>query len=173
MIWSDFGPTTAYRMHAPRWATESVSGAGAATHGGRANRPGTPALYLALDSQTAVREYQQLSPLMPPGTLVSYTVQIAPVLDFRAGYNPSRWPESWSGFNCDWRDLWFNQRTAPPSWLLAEEAMQDSAKGIVFASTLMPGGFNLVVYPNMLGAHDLIQVHDPAGMLPKNQRSWQ
>jgi RES domain-containing protein len=42
-------------------------GAGAAEQGGRVNRPGTHALYLALDPETARREYQQLSQLMPPG----------------------------------------------------------------------------------------------------------
>ena len=87
MILTDLGPVTAYRMHTPRWATAPTSGAGAAAHGGRASRLGTPAaLYLALEPETAVREYQQLSPLMPPGTLVSYTVRLAPVVDFRAGY---------------------------------------------------------------------------------------
>ncbi len=65
-------------MHAPRWATVPTSGAGAAVHGGRANRPGVLALYLALEPETAVREYQQLSPLMPPRTLVSYIVPLAP-----------------------------------------------------------------------------------------------
>ena len=70
-----------------------TSGAGAATHGGRANRPGTRALYLALETETAVREHQQLSPLMPPDTLVSYTVRVAPVIDFRAGYGAARWSE--------------------------------------------------------------------------------
>lgn len=68
-----------------------TSGAGAATHGGRANRPGTHALYLALEADTAIREYQQMSPLMPPGTLVSYTVSSRAVVDFRRGYDPTVW----------------------------------------------------------------------------------
>ena len=89
MILTELGPVTAYRMHTPRWATAPTSGAGAAAHGGRANRPGVSALYLTLEPETAVREYQQLSPLMPPGTLVSYTVRLAPVVDFRAGYDPT------------------------------------------------------------------------------------
>ena len=76
MILTDLGPITAYRMHPPKWASAPTSGAGAAAHGGRANRPGTPAFYLALEADTAVREYQQVSPLMPPGTLVSYTVNV-------------------------------------------------------------------------------------------------
>ena len=71
---------------------------GAAAHGGRANRPGTPALYLALEPETAIREYQQLSPLMPPGTLVNYTVHIASIVDFRAGYDTEHWSELWEEF---------------------------------------------------------------------------
>ncbi len=113
MILSELGSLTAYRMHTPKWATAPTSGAGAAAHGGRANRPGTPAVYLALEPETAVREYQQLSPLMPPGTLVSYTVRLAPVIDFRAGYNGARWSDLWEEFHCDWRELWFNHRVEP------------------------------------------------------------
>lgn len=59
MILTDFGPVTAYRMHAPRWATAPTSGAGAAIHGGRANRPGIAALYLSPDSDSAIREYHR------------------------------------------------------------------------------------------------------------------
>ena len=40
MILTDLSSVTAYRMHTPKWATAPTSGAGAATHGGRANRPG-------------------------------------------------------------------------------------------------------------------------------------
>ena len=70
MILTALTKVTAYRMHVPRWAVAPTSGAGAGKHGGRVNRIGLNALYLALDVNTAVREYQQISPLMPPGTLV-------------------------------------------------------------------------------------------------------
>jgi RES domain-containing protein len=93
MILSELGPVTAYRKHAPKWGTAATSGAGAVVHGGRANRPGIRALYLALEFDTAVREYQQLSSLMPPGTLVSYTVHVVPVADFRADYSSEHWTE--------------------------------------------------------------------------------
>jgi len=111
MILTELGPVTAYRMHTPRWATAPTSGAGAAAHGGRANRPGVTALYLALEPETAVREYQQLSPLMPPGTLVSYTVRLEPVVDFRAGYDAARWHDLWEsssaiGANCGSTSAW-------------------------------------------------------------------
>jgi len=172
MILSELGPLTAYRMHTPKWAVSPTSGAGAATHGGRINRPGTSALYLALESETAVREFRQLSTLMPPGTLVSYTVRLAPVVDFRGGYDPTRWSELWEEFYCDWRELWFNRRIEPPSWVLADEAIAAGAKGMLFSSTLVPGGTNLVIYTEALTADDLLQVYDPSGALPKNQDSW-
>lgn len=159
-------------MHLPKWASMPTSGAGAAAHGGRANRPGTHALYLALDPATAIREYQQASTLLPPGTLVTYTVELTKVVDFRAGYQAGVWPELWEEFGCDWRRLWFDQSIEPPSWVLADDANAAGAKGILFASSAAAGGVNLVIYPGLLDANDRLVVHDPAGALPKNQDSW-
>jgi RES domain-containing protein len=89
MILTDLGPITAYRMHVPRWSSMPTSGAGAALHGGRANRPGTT-----------------------------------------------------------------------------------GAKGLLFASTLVPGGRNLVIYNHTLEVGDLLEVYDPGKTLPENQDSW-
>lgn len=172
MILTDLGSVTAYRMHTPKWATAPTSGVGAATNGGRANRPGVQALYLALEADTAVREYQQVSPLMPPGTLVSYTVSATPVVDFRRGYDSGTWSPLWEEFYCDWRELWFNQRVEPPSWVLGDESMAAGAKGILFGSRIVPGGNTLVLYNEMLSADDALTTYDPAGTLPKNQDSW-
>ena len=103
MIQTDLRQLTAYRMHVPRWAGSPLSGEGAAIHGGRANRPGIGALYLSLEIETAAREYQQLSPLMPPGTLVTYEVTVEAVVDFRAGYSAGQWSCLWEDFMGDWR----------------------------------------------------------------------
>jgi len=54
MIITSLVETVAYRVHQPRWAFDPISGAGAAAEGGRANRKGLHALYLALDPQTAI-----------------------------------------------------------------------------------------------------------------------
>ena len=172
MILTTLDQVPAYRMHTPKWAVTPTSGAGAATHGGRANRPGVAALYLALDTETAIKEYQQVSSLLPPGTLVSYRVTIAPVVNFRQGYRAEHWSPLWEEFFCDWRELWFNQHVEPPSWVLADEVMTAGAKGILFSSRLLPGGVNLVLYTEMLGPADRIEVYDPTGALPKNQDSW-
>jgi RES domain-containing protein len=172
MIITALGPLAAYRMHMPKWAAMPASGAGAAAHGGRGNRPGTHALYLALEPVTAIGEYQQASTLLPPGTLVSYTVQLSKVVDFRDGFRAGVWPELWEEFACDWRALWFDRSVEPPSWVLADEVIANGAKGILFASMVAPGGVNLVIYTDLLGAQDRLEVHDPAGALPKNQDSW-
>ena len=163
---------TAYRMHTPSWAHSPTSGAGAATHGGRANRVGVTALYLSRDSQTALGEYQQLSSLMPPGTLVCCELKIGPVLDFTRGYQPGEWEQLWEDFFCDWRSLWFDKRIEPPAWVLGDMAMAAGAKGILFSSRLPAGGVNLVVYTDQLESDDILKPYDPARLLPKNAESW-
>jgi RES domain-containing protein len=172
MILTRVEALTAYRMHVPKWAVAPTSGAGAARHGGRANRPGIAALYLALEAETAIEEYQQVSSLLPPGTLVSYVVTVDRVVDFRAGLERAHWDPIWEDFYCDWRELWFNQRVEPPSWVVGDEAMAAGAKGILFRSRVREGGTNLVIYPEALGAADALTVFDPGGSLPKNQDSW-
>lgn len=69
MILTRLAEVEAFRMHTPKWAAAPTSGAGVAMHGGRANRPGVPALYLALDAATAIKEYQQVSPLFAAGDI--------------------------------------------------------------------------------------------------------
>jgi RES domain-containing protein len=172
MIFKALSGVTAYRMHVPKWAVAPASGAGAGRHGGRVNRIGLNALYLALDVNTAVLEYQQISPLMPPGTLVSYQLTIDPVVDFTSGYQGGTWPPLWEDFYCDWRGCWFNQRIEPPSWIIGDEVLAAGAKGILFRSRLSPSGVNLVLYVDDLTPTDRIEVHGPQGSLPRDQSSW-
>lgn len=162
--------TSAYRVHTPRWAHAPLSGAGAARHGGRANRPGVAALYLSLQLETALAEYQQLSPLMPPGLMVSYTIQLGPVIDLGSGIDAS-WDPLWYDFYCDWRALHFDKAVEPPSWVLGDMALAAGAKGILFSSVLT-AGTNLVLYTEQLDATDILSVYDPDGGLPRDQRSW-
>lgn len=54
MILAALGPVKACRLHTPRWAIKPTSGNGAAATDGRANRVGVPALYLALEAETAM-----------------------------------------------------------------------------------------------------------------------
>lgn len=159
-----------YRVHQPKWSFSPTSGAGAGAYGGRANRPGVNALYLSLELETALAEYQQLDALLPPGLLVSYKVGIDAVVDFRGGFT-SDWDALWQDFYCDWRNMHFNQGIEPPSWVIGDQVLAAGAKGILFNSAIS-GGANLVIYTDALTGADVINVYDPNNDLPKNQSSW-
>lgn len=164
---------TVYRMHSPRRAVSPTSGAGASTHGGRANRLGVEALYLSLEFQTAVHEYQQLSRLLPPGTLVSYEVTATPIVDFTNGYRENEWDPIWQDFYCDWRAMWFDQRIEPPSWVIGDLVIAAGAKGILFKSAIDSfAGTNLVLFNSTLDEDDALLVNDPKSTLPKSMASW-
>lgn len=172
MIVTELRGVTAYRIHTPKWASAPLSGAGAAEHGGRLNRPGIAALYLALDMQTAIDEYKQVSTLLPPGTFVEYRVNAAPVVDFTGEFSARQWDPLWEEFYCDWRELWFNQHIEPPSWVLGDLALDAGAKGVLFKSRIASEGTNLVLYTDVFTETDTIDIHDPQHALPKNQASW-
>lgn len=161
-----------FRMLTPKWAHAPTSGAGAALYGGRVNRPGIDAVYVSTDAQTAIAEYQQLSPLMPPGTLVSFEISIGPIIDFTGGYSPDGWDPLWNDFSNDWRNLWFDKKIEPASWILGDMALTAAAKGILFRSNVRTDGINLVLYPSALTTGDILKTYDPAHALPKNAASW-
>ncbi|WP_256366326.1 RES family NAD+ phosphorylase [Ectothiorhodospira sp. BSL-9] len=102
--------TILFRAHTPQWASRPTSGAGAAIQGGRFNRDGVEALYLSLDEVTALREYQQTSPFLPPCTMCSYTVTLRDLVDLRQLYRGEPWDDLWH----DWRHLKFDLHIEPP-----------------------------------------------------------
>jgi RES domain-containing protein len=160
-----------YRAHTPEWSCQPLSGAGAARHGGRLNRQGVHALYLADSQATAIAEYQQLDSLMPPCTLVTYRVVLRSVVDFRAAFVPGVWAPQWQELFCNWRRIALLGAIEPPSWVLADEVLRAGHAGVMFSS-LHGDGFNLVIYPDAMGTEDDIAVHDPSGNLPRDNRSW-
>lgn len=163
--------TVAYRVHDPKWAFAPTSGAGAGRFGGRANRPGVDALYLSLDVETALSEYQRLDALLLPALVVSYKVNVDRVVDFRGGFM-DEWDPLWLDFFCDWRKLYFNEGIEPPSWVIGDQVLAAGAKGILFKSAIT-GQPNLVLYTDALSRADVIHVHDPNRALPRNQSSWE
>lgn len=64
-----------YRVISPAYAGTPLSGMGAARQGGRFNRPGQEAIYLALDEATALAEYKQDNPWLRPGTICTFFVE--------------------------------------------------------------------------------------------------
>lgn len=121
--------------------------------------------------ETALIEYKQLDALLPPALMVSYRINVGPIVDFRDGFT-NEWDALWQDFNCDWRKMYFNDGIEPPSWVIGDQVLATGAKGILFKSVIA-GGTNLVLYSDALASTDFIDVHDPNHVLPKNQASWE
>jgi len=173
VILTRFDPATVfYRFLTPKWAFLPTSGAGAAEHGGRFNRPGVEALYLSVEVETALAEYGQGSSLPPPGTLAAYRVQADEVVDFAGGFDPIIWAAEWARWNVDWKYIARIERQVPPTWHLADELIREGRRGLLYPSTRRLGGTNLVLFSGNLKAGDTIEVYDPDHRLPSNQSSW-
>ena len=156
----------------PQWASRPRSGAGAATRGGRFNREGVEALYLSLDELTALREYQQTSPFLPPCTMCSYSVALHRLVDLRRLHLGEPWDELWHDWREDWRHLKFDLHIEPPTWVLADMVLDKGCTGIVFPSQVNAGGTNVVVYIDRLTEGESVVVNDPDNRLPSDQASW-
>lgn len=161
-----------HRYLAPKWAFAPTSGAGAATDGGRFNRPGVEALYLSRSPQTALEEYRQGASITPPATLAAYHVTLGEVADLSNGFDPDDWASEWSAWDSEWRRIARIDNKVPPSWQLADAVITSGLRGILFPSLRHPGGTNLVLYPANLIEGDRIAVHDPDRRLPRDQSSW-
>lgn len=165
----------AYRAHDPRWSFKPLSGAGAALYGGRYNRKGVPALYLALDAVTAVREITQgLARKFDPCVLCSYDFDCAPLADWRTDDDRIRHQVKLSDMRC----AWFLESTVgatPASWRMADRLIAEGYVGLLTLS-FPPGAtkdaHNLVLWKWGTELPTKVSVYDPSGKLPKDQLSW-
>jgi len=106
--------------------------------GGRFNRPGIEARYLAATAAGALLEYQQESPLLPPATLATYLVTAEKVVDFSGGYTPERWSALWAEAYCNWQGLAFLENVEPPSWGIGDLVRAASARDPEIARLAIP-----------------------------------
>lgn len=167
------GPEAVFHRYlTPRWSHDPLSGAGAALHGGRFNRPGVPALYLSLEPEVALAEYKQGSSIVQPATLAAYIADLAVVADLSTGFDPVDWPAAWAKWNSDWRWIARVEKGIPPSWLLGDAVIRAGCAGLLFPSTQYAGGTNIVVFGNNFTNADSLAVHDPDGRLPTDAKSW-
>lgn len=172
MILSSLKATALYRAHAPRWSFAPLSGAGAAVQGGRFNRKGVEALYLSLETETTLAEYQHVSPLLEPCLLTSYIVSVSRLVDLRHLDGSEGWDPLWMDWDTDWRNFAFNLHIEPPTWVLGDLVREAGYAGILFPSVVNRGGTNIVMYQDVFASGDSISVHDPSHDLPKDQSSW-
>ncbi len=132
-----------WRMLAPRWSFDPLSGEGAARAGGRWNEPGQPALYLSDNHATAIAEYHQDLPR--PGTLVGYELDAASLLDLTdplsclaLGIDGAFMRQAWKRS----RDI---DRARPTCWDFARQAMDGGWHGLRVPSAQV-AGTNVVLW---------------------------
>jgi len=166
----------AYRAHNPRWAWSPLSGEGAKIQGGRFNAKGTPALYLSLDMSTAIIEFNQGFPLrlVPPITVVSYSVDCDDIVDLTDAAELKRVGASPADMACAWKFLAETGQQVP-SWALADQIRASGAVGTIVPS-YAPGApigiKNLVLWHWTDELPHRVRTYDPEAALPHDDASW-
>lgn len=154
-----------WRVISPLYAGTPTSGMGAARRGGRFNRPRQEALYLSTDEATALAEYRQDNPWLPPGTICTFFARQLRVADLSAGFDPTHWDAVWSDFAIDWRESWFGASIEPPTWYMSDDVLTAGLDGILFPSQARAGGTNLVLFDSSALPRSRLEVYDPGHVL--------
>jgi len=160
-----------WRMLAPRWSSEPLSGGGAARHGGRFNAQGMPALYMSEGFTTAIAEYEQDLGIRP-GTLCAYDVAATPIADLTDQGTLAALDVSAATLASPWKQIRLIEKTTPPTWTLASHLFDLGFAGLRAPSVRSPGA-NLVLWRWNDAPGRTVAALDPLGDLPTDQRSWQ
>lgn len=158
-----------YRAYEIEYYATVHSTIGSRKRGGRFNRPGVSALYLALDADTALAEYWQFDPPRPL-VLIPHTLTADFLLDVRGG--TTGWPSDWLEWDCDWKvaqELIDNGLPGDcASWRCGDDAIRRKVPGIVFPSTQRVGGANVVLFTDhLIGGGATLDLLDPKGEIRK------
>jgi RES domain-containing protein len=158
-----------WRMLAPRWAHDPLSGAGAARQGGRWNEPGQPALYMSEAFTTTIAEHEQDLGIRP-GTLCAYDVDVAGIVDLCDQAVRQYWNIARKDLLGAWKQIALIERRSPPTWDLARRLREAGAAGVRVPSA-QAAGINLVLWRWNDDATRRVQALDPLGDLPRDRRS--
>lgn len=164
-----------FRGHDPSWSFDPIAGTGAERRGGRFNRVGRAALYLATEHDTAIGECTHgFARRMPPLTLCEYDVDVDPVADLTTDQARSAHAVALDDLACPWLRL-RDEGAAIPSHDVAERLERDGFAGML-APSFFPGAqprhVNLILWRWGDRLPTLVRVHDPDRRLPRNRKSW-
>lgn len=124
-----------WRMLGVRWRRRPFE-SGSHMTGGRWNSPGTKALYISADYNTAIQEMHQ--DLIRPGILVAFDVEARAIADLTT-LDPAI-------VAAEWRRIYMVEKRTPSSWALAQDLIAAGAEGALAPSVQNRGGTNLVLW---------------------------
>jgi RES domain-containing protein len=164
-----------YRAHDPRWSFSPLSGHGATITGGRFNRKGQAALYLALDPITAIAEVTQgFANRLHPLLLCEYDVDCEDIADLRTVEGRAELGVSIEVLDGPWLTFQRAGKIAP-SQKLAASLQADGFVGAIvpsFAPGVADESHNLILWSWSEQLPHKVRVFDPDGRLPQDQSSW-
>jgi RES domain-containing protein len=163
-----------YRAHDPRWAIAPTSGDGAAIRGARFNPKGVPALYLSMSIEGAIIEASQgFGYKIHPLTICSYEVDCEDIADLTDEAERRQLGLGLDVLGAAWATA-LSENTRPASWSIYDKLSGRFAGVVVpsFANRAGPSVINLVVWDWSASLPHRVEVIDPAGRLPRNQKSW-
>jgi len=167
---------TVWRAHHPGWAFAPDSGAGAALHGGRFNRIGTPALYTSLRFETAWMEAQQGFPFKAqPMTLCGRDVDCEDIADLTDPKVRAQFGIQPADLGCGWAGM-VDRGLVPPSWSVTDRLVAAGYAGILvesFASGATEADVNAIFWHWAPQPPHQVRVIDRGGRLPHDNLSWQ
>jgi RES domain-containing protein len=164
-----------YRAHDPRWSFSPLSGQGAAITGGRFNRKGQTALYLALDPITAIAEVTQgFANRLHPLLLCEYDVDCGDIADLRTDAYRIAHSVAREDLASPWLTIQRSGKIAPSQKVATGLAAQGFSGAIVpsFAPGVADDSFNLVLWRWGHDEAHQVSVFDPGGRMPKDRSSW-
>jgi RES domain-containing protein len=154
-----------WRMLSIRWQSRPLD-SGSHLTGGRWNRVGVRALYLAADHPTAIGEFFQQLPR--PGTLAGYDVFSKKIADLTRTDVRETFGIDEGALSSDWKSSVMIARKDPPGWPGSDALIEAGADGALVPSMQHRGGTNLVLWRWSADGSDgaRVRVVDPHGDLP-------
>jgi RES domain-containing protein len=160
-----------WRILAPKWAHDPLSGVGAARFGGRFNPKGVPALHTSESIDTAFAEYQQ-DLLVRPGTFCAYQLDVLGIVDLCNAQVCKAFSVDRATLLSPWKEILLVEKRFPPTWELSLRLLNQGFAGVRVPSAQMKEGVNIVLWRWNDDSSRRVEVLEPKGELPRDQKSW-